>query len=48
MSQMAKRVNWHTGDKKDKIQKGQGGDVGESSFCNMYQQNINCSEVRND
>ena len=41
-------VKWpkgHTGDKKDKIQKGQGGGDGESSFCNLYQQNINCSEV---
>lgn len=48
MSQMAKSVNWLAGDKKDKIWKGQGGDVGESSCCNLYQQNINCSEVRND
>lgn len=43
VSQMAKSVNWHAGDKKDKIWKGQGGDVGESSFCNLYPQNINCS-----
>lgn len=48
MSQMAKSVSWHAGDKKDRIWKGQGGDAGESSFCNLYPQNINCSEVRND
>ena len=31
-----------------KSEQAQGGGDGESSFCNLYQQNINCSEVRND